>query len=127
MYPTAPHRPYNAVGMEIRSRAVGSTAVVELVGRLTINDQPGQLKSAVASALEGGSRHVLLDLSKVRYIDSTRLGESIAAHGTDSRQGGQLKLVATPDRIVELQKLPGLADVFERFPTVEDAQQSLGA
>jgi anti-sigma B factor antagonist len=111
--------------MEIRSRALGSAAVVELSGRLTVNDQPGQLKAAVARALEGGSRHVLLDLSRVRYIDSTRLGEIIAAHVTVSRQGGQLKLVATPDRIVELLTMAGLADVFERFPTVDEARKGI--
>jgi len=111
--------------MEIRSRESGTTAVVELSGRLTVNDKPGLLKDAVARAVADGTRHVLLDLSGVRYIDSTRLGELIAAHITVSRQGGRLKLVATPDRIVELLAMAGLADVFERFASVEDAKASL--
>jgi anti-sigma B factor antagonist len=111
--------------MEIRSRDVGKAAVVELSGRLTINDQPGMLKDAVDKAVSNGSRHVLLDLSRVRYIDSTRLGELIAAHITMSRQGGRLKLVATPDRILELLAMAGLADVFERYPDVEAAQSAL--
>jgi anti-sigma B factor antagonist len=111
--------------MEIRSRDVGKAAVVELSGRLTINDQPGMLKDAVDKAVSNGSRHVLLDLSRVRYIDSTRLGELIAAHITMSRQGGRLKLVATPDRILELLAMAGLADVFERYPDVEAAQSTL--
>ena len=111
--------------MEIRQRENGDVAVVELSGRLTINDQAGLLKDAVARAVSHGARHVLLDLSGVRYIDSTRLGEIIAAHVTVSRQGGRLKLVATPDRIVELLEIAGLAGIFERFGTIDEARKSL--
>jgi anti-sigma B factor antagonist len=111
--------------MEIRQRETGDVAVVELAGRLTINDQPGMLKEAVATAIGHGARHVFLDLSGVRYIDSTRLGEIIAAHITVSRQGGRLKLVGTPDRIVELLEIAGLGGIFERYATTDEARKSL--
>ena len=114
-------------GMEIRERRVGNVAIVELSGRLTINDQPGVLKEAVAGVVAAGARHVLLDLSHVHYIDSTRLGELIAAHVTVSRQGGKLKLVGTPDRVSELLRMAGLDGVFERFATTDEATRSLTA
>ena len=111
--------------MEIRQRQSGNIAIFELAGRLTVNDQPGMLKEAVATAVEAGSRHVLLDLSGVRYIDSTRLGEIIASHVTVTRRGGHLRLVATPDRITELLMIAGLGGVFERFANAEDATKTL--
>ena len=111
--------------MEIRERQLGELTVVELTGRLTVNDQPGLLKEAVATAVGKGARHVVLDLSGVRYIDSTRLGELIAAHITVNRQGGRLKLVAAPDRIVELLSLAGLGGIFERYASAEEATRSL--
>jgi len=107
--------------MDIRSRQLDGNTIVELSGRLTVNDQPGQLKQLVADAVEKGARNVLVDLSGVRYIDSTRLGELIAAHITVSRQGGRLRLVGTPDRIQELLEIAGLDSVFERYPTLEEA------
>jgi anti-sigma B factor antagonist len=111
--------------MDIRHRETGDVAVVELQGRLTINDQPGMLKDAIAQLVSSGTKHVLLDLSGVRYIDSTRLGEIIAAHITVSRQGGRLKLVATPHRIVELLEIAGLGGIFERYDTADEAIGSL--
>jgi anti-sigma B factor antagonist len=111
--------------MEIRERMSGPIAIVELHGRLTINDQPGQLKDTVAAALARGARHVLLDLSHVNYIDSTRLGELIAVHISVSRQNGVLRLIGTPDRILELLSVAGLDGVFQHFPTEEDACQGL--
>ena len=56
-----------------------------MTGRLTVSDEPGSLKQAAADAVAGGAKSVVLDLSKVPYIDSTRLGELIAAHVTVSR------------------------------------------
>jgi anti-sigma B factor antagonist len=111
--------------MDIRERRKGDVAVLELDGRLTVNDQPGMLKEAVTTAVQSGARHVLLDLSRVYYIDSTRLGEIISAHVTVTRRGGRLRLIGTPDRITELLAIAGLEGVFERFATAEDAEKQL--
>ena len=110
--------------MDIRDRLVGNVGIVELAGRLTVNDDPGPLKQAVVDIVSRGAKNVLLDLSGVHYIDSTRLGELIAAHITVSRNGGRLKLVNVPPRVVELLTLAGLSDIFERFNSIEDAEKS---
>lgn len=108
----------------VSRRLVDSVGIVELVGRLTVTDHPGLVKEAVAAALQDGARNVLVDLSGVNYIDSTRLGELIAAHVTVARQSGRLKLVRTPARVVDLLVLSGLGDVFERFDSIDDALRS---
>ena len=110
--------------MEIRERQQDDLTIVELDGRLTVNDEPGLLKDAVARAVGRGARQVLIDLSGVRYIDSTRLGELIAAHIMVSRQGGRLKLVGTPDRILDLLSLAGLSGVFERYASIDEAAKA---
>jgi anti-sigma B factor antagonist len=113
--------------MEIREHHDGQVAVLSLSGRFTMADLPGLVKDAVTRALDAGAKHIVLDLSDVRYIDSTRLGELIASHVTVSRRGGRFTLAGTPERIVELLTVAGLDGVFERFPTVEDAKRRLAA
>jgi anti-sigma B factor antagonist len=113
-------------GASIKERLDGSVGIVELDGRLTVNDKPGMLKEAVAGIVRRGAKNVLIDLSGVHYIDSTRLGELIAALVTVSRHGGRLKLVRTPQRVVELLVIAGLGGVFERFESVDDAKKGLG-
>ena len=111
--------------MQIRDRISENVAVLELSGRLTVNDSPGLLKEAVMDAIRRGAKHVVLDLGGVRYIDSTRLGELIAAHVTITRHEGRLALAGTPERVVELLTLSGLGDVFQRFRTADEALLSL--
>ena len=109
--------------MNIQERQIGEITVIELSGRLTVNDQPGLLRDAVADAARRGGRDVLLDLAGVNYIDSTRLGELITAHVSLSRQGGTLKLIRIPSKILELLTMVGLDTVFRRYDSIEDAQR----
>ena len=111
--------------VDIRSRFDGNVAIIELAGRLTVNDRSGLLKETVVGALAQGAKNVLIDLKGVNYIDSTRLGELIASHVTVSRQGGRLTLLHTPARVAELLHLSGLGDVFEQFTSIDAAKKSL--
>jgi len=111
--------------MEIQLTHDGTCATIRLVGRLTVNDEPGRIKKAVANAVGGGAKMVILDLSKVPYIDSTRLGELIASYVTVTRQGGRLILAGAPDRIHDLVTVAGLQHIFEMLPSVEAAQAAL--
>ena len=111
--------------MQIATRSLGDITVLKLAGRLAVTDSPGLLKESVQEAVVAGARHVVIDLADVHYIDSTRLGELIAAHITVSRKGGRLKLAGTPERIIEMLTMAGLSDVFERFDSADQAIRSL--
>ena len=107
--------------MEIHTSLDGQVAILRLVSRLTVGEEPGALKKATADAVASGATTVVLDLSKVPYIDSTRLGELIAAHVTVSRQGGRLVLAGATARITDLLTVAGLEGIFEMFPSIEAA------
>ena len=111
--------------VQIATRTLGDVTVLKLAGRLAVTDSPGLLKESVQAAVLGGARHIVIDLADVQYIDSTRLGELIAAHITVSRKGGRLKLASTPGRIIEMLTMAGLSDVFERFDSTDQAIRSL--
>ena len=111
----------------LSTHIIGTTAVITLTGRLTVTENRGVIRDAVATLVKNGTRAVILDLSGVPYLDSTRLGELIAAHVTLSRTGSHLRLAATPTRVVELLTLAGLGEIFERFDTVEAAISSAEA
>jgi anti-anti-sigma factor len=109
------------VDVQIQERTVEGVTVLEVDGSLMAHEQTGALKTAVERALGRGAADIVLDLTAVGYVGSTRLGELIAAHVTVSRGGGRLKLAAVPPRVAELLRIAGLDHVFEQFQTVERA------
>ena len=73
------------------------------------------------------AKTVVLDLSRVPYIDSTRLGELIATHVTIQRNGGRLVMAGATPHIANLLTVAGLDGIFESYPSVAAAHVALGA
>ena len=103
--------------MDVNERLSGEVAILELGGRLTVNDQPGVLKEAVAGALQRGARHVCSICPASATSTARGWASSSPRTSASAASGGRLKLVATPDRIVELLSLAGLSGIFERYAT----------
>ena len=110
--------------MLISERTVNDVTIVDVAGRLTMNEGRGLVKSAVDRLIDRGSTQVVLNLEGLKYIDSACLGELIQSHAALCRKGGRLKLVRTPDHLHELLRLAGLEDVFDSFDSEAEAARS---
>jgi len=110
--------------MNIEQRQLGDVTLIDVCGRLTMNDGHGQLKAAIAGLTDRGSVRIILNLQELRYLDSACLGELINSHIKLSRKQGRLKLLNVPAHLHELLKLAGLEGVFETFTSEADAVRS---
>jgi anti-sigma B factor antagonist len=110
--------------MLISERTIDDVTIVDVAGRLTMNEGRGLVKGAVDRLIDGGSTRVILNLQDLKYIDSACLGELIQSHAALCRQGGALKLVQTPEHLHELLRLAGLSGVFDSFDSEADAARS---
>lgn len=110
--------------MKIEQRDVGDVTVIDVRGRLTMNDGHGLLRTQVDSLSERGRSRVVLNVAELKYLDSACLGEIINAHISLARRGGALRLVGIPDHLRELLTLAGLQGIFETFPDEAAAARS---
>jgi len=110
--------------MQIDERAVGEVTVLDLKGKITLNEGDEVLKDKINSLIMQGKKKILLNLAEVPYIDSAGLGEIVRTYTTVSRQGGQLKLVNLTKRITDLLMITKLLTVFETFEVEQDAIKS---
>jgi anti-sigma B factor antagonist len=68
---------------------------------------------------------LIVDMSRVRYVDSSGLGVLIGAYVSFERNCRQLLLAGLNDRIWELFRTCNIEDVFTRYPTVAAAEQAM--
>jgi anti-sigma B factor antagonist len=113
--------------MNLIRRNVGSASVLDLVGRLMSTDGSGLLKDAVDGLVADGRTHIVLNLSRLLYIDSGGLGEMLACHLTASKAGGAVTLAQTTARIQELLAITGLVTVFDTYETEQLALDSFAS
>lgn len=78
-----------------------------------INSATSDLLQQTIRALIPETRHIVLDLSGVSYIDSSGLGAIVSIYLAVSRAGGELKVSNAQPRIRDLFRVTKLAAVFE--------------
>jgi anti-sigma B factor antagonist len=94
--------------------SVNETAILRLHGDLDLLVEP-QLRQALTDAC-ADYRHVLLDLSNVRLIDSTGLGLLVRAHQSAKRKDGVVCLLSPSRFILTVLHTMRLHPVFPVFP-----------
>ncbi len=70
---------------------------------------------------------LVLDMSRVRYVDSSGLGVLIGLYVSYERNARRLLLAGLNDRIWDLFRVCKIEDVFTRYPTVADAERTAPA
>ena len=96
-------------------RHAGNVAIIDLAGRITLNEDAGSIRNAVKGVVEGGHQNILLNMSRVTYIDSAGLGEMSSAYITVARLGGKLKLLNPQSKVHGMLQVTRLYTIFVAF------------
>ena len=115
------------MSFETSVRYVDDVAILDLAGRIVLNDGSATMREAIAKLREEGASKILLNLADVSFMDSFGLGELASAFARVNKAGGQLKLVNIPARIVDLLRITKLDTVLAAFPNEPAALQSFSS
>lgn len=112
--------------MTIDARAIGDVTVIDVSGRITIDDGADLFRDRVRGLLRDGRAKLILNFKDGSYIDSTALGEIVRSYTSATRKGGTLKLLNVPPRVHELLVVTKLLTVFDLFDDEREAVKSFG-
>jgi anti-sigma B factor antagonist len=108
---------------ELESILAGNCAVLRITGEIDVYTAP-ELRERVIHLIDGGTRHLIIDLRQVTFLDSTGLGALVGSLKRLRTHGGSLKLVTSAERIMEIFRITGLNRAFALYPSVEDAMNT---
>ena len=111
--------------LNITERRVGDITIVDLDGKVTIGDTNRRLHEKLRSIVTDGRNKIILNLKKVKVIDSSGLGEIVAGYSTLKAHGGSLVLINMPDRVTDLMTITKLYTVFDVFQSESEALSAL--
>jgi anti-sigma B factor antagonist len=115
--------------MGVKSTTVqsGKVGVIEVKGSLVGGEETDELRNAVADYVEQGTKKLVIDLSKVTYLNSTAIGVLVSAHTTFSRNKGFVKLCGVNKNINNIFVITKLTLVFDVVETRDDAIKAFEA
>jgi anti-sigma B factor antagonist len=109
---------------KIKERQVTNVTVLDLSGKMRMEESGDLFCSTIHRLLEEGEREILLNLAGVTDIDSSGLGELIASSNTLRKNGGQVKLLHLTKRVRELMIISKLLTVFDVYDSETEALDS---
>ncbi|HEV7180505.1 MAG TPA: STAS domain-containing protein [Candidatus Baltobacteraceae bacterium] len=110
------------MSIDIKTENHGELLIYRLRGSLDLATSPS-VRAALMEAAGQGSHEIVVDLTKLEFLDSTGLGALIGAHRRALENGGKVRLAVGEGAIARLLNITGLLAVFPVYHTLEDALQ----
>jgi anti-sigma B factor antagonist len=106
---------------------VGDVLVLHLQGPITLGQATQTLRDLIHATVASGRTKIILNMAEVYYIDSSGLGELVAACNHALRNGAKLKLMKLAPRVQDVMQLTKLYQVIDVFPDEDSAVSSFAA
>lgn len=111
--------------MHYQEEKVGDILVVRVDEERFDSTVSAEFKAELLRAVERKQvKHILVDLKKVQYVDSSGLGALLFGHRQAKAKSGLLKLLHINPKVRTLIKIAKLEDILENFEDEEAALQS---
>lgn len=109
--------------MNVRDERVGTIAVVDVSGTITLEDAES-LRLKLARMVDVGHRQIVLDLGDLTRLDSSALGTLVSTQIRADKAGATLKIANAGKRLRDLLLLTRLTTVFDCYESREAAVES---
>jgi len=113
--------------MKIKEKIEGNVAILAVAGNMMGGPETAVLHEKVKSLMGDGIKKIVMDLSKVKWMNSSGLGVLMSCWGSLRKEGGNLKLANVSQKIDSLLMITQLVQFFETYETVERALASYTA
>lgn len=107
--------------MKIKITERYEAVVVELKGNVMGGPEAAEFSETLKKLLSEGKNKIVIDLSEVKFMNSSGLGMLISGLTTVSKEGGKLKLAGMGDKIESLLMITKLITIFETYENVDAA------
>ena len=107
----------------LATRVVDGRTVLELAGEIDSYTAP-TLRERIIALVQGGVTALIIDLTRVEFLDSTGLGVLVGALKRLRGVGGVLVLVCDQEALLKIFRITALDRVFTIQDSVEAALTS---
>jgi len=99
--------------------------VIELKGNVMGGEDTKAFNDLLHKLIDEGKKNIVVDLSDVKFMNSSGLGMLIGGLTTMKKANGFYKLANVTDKIESLLIITKLITIFENYDSVDAAVESL--
>ncbi|TVQ12383.1 MAG: anti-sigma factor antagonist [Balneolaceae bacterium] len=99
-------------------------AVIEVSGNVMGGPHADKFREDLHNLIREGRKNVIVDVGKVKFMNSSGLGILIGGLTTMRNAGGDLRIARADKKVESLLMVTHLTTIFKHFKTVEEAVNS---
>lgn len=112
------------IRLETAFRDIDGNKVLDVMGEIDVYTAP-QFKEAVNEIVDGGQKHLLINMAGVTYMDSSGFGTLLSATKRLKPKGGTVNLVKCNGAIDRILRITRLNQIFSTFDNLDEAMQAI--
>lgn len=110
--------------MKYNTKEKYNAVVIEFKGNIMGGPEAQEFNDYLHKLLDENKNNVVIDLAKVKFMNSSGLGMLISGFTTMKNGGGALKLANATEKINSLLIITKLITIFENYESVDEAIES---
>lgn len=110
--------------MKIKVSEKYSAVIIELKGNVMGGPEAQEFHDKLHDLIEADKKNVVVDLSDVKFMNSSGLGMLISGYTSMKNGGGTLVLARATEKINSLLVITKLITIFDHYKSVEEAVES---
>ena len=99
--------------------------VMDFSGRLTLGNQLIDIEHAIVDHIRQGGGKLVLELSKLEFMDSAGVGALVLCSSTMKKTGGKMVLAGAAGKVKQVLELTSLDRIIEMYPDLSSACEAL--
>jgi len=107
--------------VKFKSKEVKGVMIIELTGNVMGGPDATALNDQIHKLIDDKKKRIVIDLSDVKFINSSGLAMLIGGLNTMRKSGGEMKLPRASEKIETLLEMTKLNTVFDIHKTVNEA------
>ncbi|TDI81143.1 MAG: anti-sigma factor antagonist [Caldithrix sp.] len=109
--------------LDVKTKSQDSISIIEIDGEVDLYSSPA-LRKALLEMTKAQNKAILVDLARVKYMDSSGVATLVEALQQVGKYDGKLKLANLRDGVKNVFELSRLDKVFDIYESIEDAKKS---
>ena len=106
--------------LSLETRHEGGHTIIEVGGEIDVYTAP-KLRDKITELVSDGNYHIVIDMERVDFLDSTGLGVLVGGLKKVRAHDGSMRLICKQERLLKIFRITGLAKVFAIHESQADA------
>ena len=107
-----------------QTKIINDIAVIKIRGALMGGDETVEVRNQVKNMIASGNSKIVMDFSRVHFLNSHGLGMLMASYSTIQNVQGKLVLSRIPEKVKKVMTITKIIKLFDHYDSLKTALKS---